>query len=337
MRSKPKVYDLIVSEPSNPWIKGVGNLYTTDFYRSCLRRLTPGGILCQWLQTYELSQETLKMAINSFRKVFPYCQLWFNPPSNAMILGSKQPFVFNFTRIESRINYNDFIKQEIKRILAIDIPLDCLVYFELNNSEMTELTQGASLNTDDYPRLEFLAPYNLTMNTVIPNHELIRSYKREILPPNIRLANTKKIFPEDYYYRLSQVYLKVGLDRRINQYIHWAYDCIDMALKMNDQYARFYVVRGRINTAREAFREAEKDFNRSLELDPLNYEPYLELGYLFEKQKKWAEAQSYYQQALKRAPQNSKIHIDYANFLDAKEKQQLFQSMDRELYFPKEL
>lgn len=336
MRSKPKVYDLIVSEPSNPWIKGVGNLYTTDFYRSCLRQLTSGGIMCQWLQTYELSQETLKMAINSFRTVFPYCQLWFNPPSNAMILGSKQPFVFNFTRIESLINYNDFIKQEIKRILDIDIPLDCLVYFELNNSEMTQLTQGASVNTDDYPRLEFFAPYNLTMNTVIPNHDMIKSYKREVLPPNIKLADTKKIFPEDYYYRLSQVYLKVGLDRRINQYIHWAYESVDTALKMNGQDARFYVVRGRINTAREGFLEAEKDFNRSLELDPLNYEPYLELAYLFEKQKKLAEAQSYYQQALKRAPQNSKIHIDYANFLDSKEKQQLFQSMDRELYLPKE-
>jgi len=337
IRSNPKVYDLIVSEPSNPWIKGVGNLYSTDFYRSCLRRLTSGGVMCQWLQTYELSQETLRMVINSFRNVFPYCQLWFNPPSNAMILGSKQPFVFNFTRIESLINYNDFIKQEIKRILSIDIPLDCLVYFELNNNEITKLTQGALLNTDDYPRLEFLAPYNLTMNTVIPNHEMIRSYKKGILPPNIRLANSKKIFPEDYYYRLSQVYLKVGLDRRINRYIYWAYESIDKALKMNDRDARFYVVRGRINTAREAFLEAEKDFRRSLELDPLNYEPYLELAYLFEEQKKWAEAQSYYQQALKRAPQNSKIHIDYANFLNSKEKQQLFQSMDRELYFPKEL
>src|SRR5262249_32253480 len=43
-------YGVIVSEPSNPWIAGVNNLFTVDFYRRVQARLEPGGVFCQWLQ-----------------------------------------------------------------------------------------------------------------------------------------------------------------------------------------------------------------------------------------------------------------------------------------------
>jgi predicted membrane-bound spermidine synthase len=54
-----KRYDVIISEPSNPWVNGVANLFTTEWYRDVKRYLAPGGLLVQWLQTYEFNDRLL--------------------------------------------------------------------------------------------------------------------------------------------------------------------------------------------------------------------------------------------------------------------------------------
>ncbi|RLB13419.1 MAG: hypothetical protein DRG82_15735, partial [Deltaproteobacteria bacterium] len=63
--------DVITSEPSNPWIAGIGNLYTEEFYQNCRQRLAPGGIICQWIHLYEMDETVLKIILRTFRKVFP--------------------------------------------------------------------------------------------------------------------------------------------------------------------------------------------------------------------------------------------------------------------------
>lgn len=50
-----KRYDVIISEPSNPWVNGVANLFTTEFYRDTKRYLAPGGLFVQWLHLYEFN------------------------------------------------------------------------------------------------------------------------------------------------------------------------------------------------------------------------------------------------------------------------------------------
>ena len=53
------MYDVIISEPSNPWIAGIANLFTTEFYRHVHARLAPGGMFGQWIQAYQISEESL--------------------------------------------------------------------------------------------------------------------------------------------------------------------------------------------------------------------------------------------------------------------------------------
>jgi spermidine synthase len=52
-----KTYDLIVSEPSNPWVSGVAGLFSDEFYRHARRHLAPGGLFVQWIQLYEIDVE----------------------------------------------------------------------------------------------------------------------------------------------------------------------------------------------------------------------------------------------------------------------------------------
>src|SRR5690606_4228216 len=53
-------YDVIVSEPSNPWIAGVASLFTREFYALASEHLADGGVFCQWAQLYELGPRNVK-------------------------------------------------------------------------------------------------------------------------------------------------------------------------------------------------------------------------------------------------------------------------------------
>jgi predicted membrane-bound spermidine synthase len=65
-----KRYDVIVSEPSNPWVNGVASLFTTEWYRDVKRYLAPGGLLVQWLQTYEFNDRLLGSILSALGENF---------------------------------------------------------------------------------------------------------------------------------------------------------------------------------------------------------------------------------------------------------------------------
>jgi spermidine synthase len=65
-----KRYDVIISEPSNPWVNGIASLFTTEFYRDVKRYLAPGGLLVQWLQTYEFNDRLLGSVLAALAENF---------------------------------------------------------------------------------------------------------------------------------------------------------------------------------------------------------------------------------------------------------------------------
>jgi predicted membrane-bound spermidine synthase len=64
-------YDIIISEPSNPWVSGVSSLFTIEFYRMARRHLEREGILVQWLQLYETEVPLIASVIGALDRVFP--------------------------------------------------------------------------------------------------------------------------------------------------------------------------------------------------------------------------------------------------------------------------
>jgi spermidine synthase len=63
-------YDLIISEPSNPWVSGVASLFTVEFYQRVKRQLVPGGIFVQWIQTYEFNNELMATILRALDQEF---------------------------------------------------------------------------------------------------------------------------------------------------------------------------------------------------------------------------------------------------------------------------
>jgi spermidine synthase len=68
-------WDLILSEPSNPWVSGVSGLFTEEFYRRVASALAPGGVFGQWLHTYELNDRLVLSVLSAIDRVFPAWQL----------------------------------------------------------------------------------------------------------------------------------------------------------------------------------------------------------------------------------------------------------------------
>src|SRR5437867_5179238 len=89
---RPQRYDVVISEPSNPWMAGVNNLFTREFYNLVRSRLNPGGIFCQWVQSYEMSAESLQIMLDTLAGSFPQVHVFsLNRGSDLILLASDRP------------------------------------------------------------------------------------------------------------------------------------------------------------------------------------------------------------------------------------------------------
>ena len=85
-------YDVIVSEPSNPWMAGVAALFTREFFEAMRSRLAPGGVVCQWAHAYDIASDDLKSIGATFSAVFPHVMLWLVGEGDLLLVGSERPF-----------------------------------------------------------------------------------------------------------------------------------------------------------------------------------------------------------------------------------------------------
>lgn len=80
-------YDVIVSEPSNPWVTGVEMLFSKEFLSAARDRLSPGGVYAQWLNLYETDDATLELVLRTYSRVFDRVSVWSGTPEDLIILG----------------------------------------------------------------------------------------------------------------------------------------------------------------------------------------------------------------------------------------------------------
>ena len=104
-------YDMIVSEPSNPWMAGIASLFTREFFEGARARLAPGGVLCQWAHTYDISNRDLKSIVATFMSVFPNGTLWLVGEADVLLIGSTEP-------LDSRIAGIATAMQHQRRVAA---------------------------------------------------------------------------------------------------------------------------------------------------------------------------------------------------------------------------
>lgn len=150
-------YDLIISEPSNPWITGVANLFTADFFALAAVRLTPEGTLCQWFHLYGMSEQATRSLVSTFRSVFPHTLVFGG--RDLLLLGSRRPVRFDIGRMTALLE-QPRVRSSLARIQA-RYPFDLLIDLQLDDRGAAAFSGDAPLNTDDNLLLELGAPRTL--------------------------------------------------------------------------------------------------------------------------------------------------------------------------------
>jgi len=155
-------YDVIVSEPSNPWIAGVASLFTRDYYRVVARRLAPRGVFCQWLQMYRVTAGAVAVVVANLRAVFPHVEIWFSNASDLMVLASSEPIRWDRVRIAAVLAPGTRSGAAARDWLRVGSPDDLLGHFLLGSRGTALFAGGAPFDhTDDAPGLEFQAARSL--------------------------------------------------------------------------------------------------------------------------------------------------------------------------------
>lgn len=166
METSNRRYDIIVSEPSNLWVAGVGNLFTREFYQACRDRLSEHGVMTQWLQNYAVGSEELGMVINSFFDVFPHGAVWLSSvdESDLLLIGSNQPLKMDPEWVRQVVSTPAIRRRLFQLGLCEDYAI--LGHYVCSREAALEVFRGAPLNTDDRPALEFRAARQMLLSIV---------------------------------------------------------------------------------------------------------------------------------------------------------------------------
>jgi spermidine synthase len=176
LRRGEGLYDIVISEPSNPWLTGVANLFTRDFFEIVAKRLTEEGVLCQWFHLYGMSDASARSLLATLRQVFPHVVAFQD--RDLILLASRKPILLSMERL-GRIYEDNAIGTSLVQA-GLKYPADVLVGMSLDERGAEAFSREAPLNTDDNMRLELSAPRSLYRDDV----EAILAAMREH-PPDV--------------------------------------------------------------------------------------------------------------------------------------------------------
>ena len=157
-------YDLIVSEPSNPYRAGIAGLFTREYYQSVDRCLRPGGIFLQWVQAYDIDDPTMKVIYRTLGSVFPNIETWQTSRSDVELMASHSPVSFNVDTLRNRLTEEPFKSGLLAAWQATGLE-EFLGHYVANTALADALKQPASgpLNTDDRTSIEFSFARSMNM------------------------------------------------------------------------------------------------------------------------------------------------------------------------------
>ncbi|MEZ4269438.1 MAG: fused MFS/spermidine synthase [Myxococcota bacterium] len=167
-------YDIIFSEPSNPYRAGIASLFTRELYEAAASHMPEDGIFLQWLQGYEVSSETVRTVYATLASVFPHVETWeTRAGSDLLLVASPSPIVHDLDQVRRRVGAESF-----KRAMANAWGMEGIEGFYsgfIANSELSRAIAalpGVPRNTDDLNHIEFAFARNVGRRNLFDANEL---------------------------------------------------------------------------------------------------------------------------------------------------------------------
>lgn len=177
-------FDIITSDPIDPWVKGCAALNTIEYYEMCKKHLNPGGVMTLWMPLYESDEETVKSLISTFFKVFPDGIFFSNDLGgvgyDAVLLGRVEQPGIDIDSIQETLDRPEYAR--VKESLADvgfgadtaslrletniwgDPTIALLASYAGRAADMGEWMKGAQINTDRNLRLQYLAGMSVNLS-----------------------------------------------------------------------------------------------------------------------------------------------------------------------------
>ena len=344
-----RMYDVIISEPSNPWMAGLASLFTREFFEAFDRHLNDGGVFCQWMHSYQIDWENFSLIGRTFLSQFPNSVLvTFNPDRpwpDYLLIGMKGDRTLD--PITARTNF-PYAGKSTNMVFRNPDVLFSLILAE----NLDELFGDGPLNTDSMPLLEFNAPKQAYSNDpAIPENIMARrkltrqtldirrqylsdvDYQLDLLEmlygfdvPRGDFVTLEKATPgqRDRYRRIVFDYCARNVltdfsfipddeirEEAIEHHIAAMYEAVERSLSPHFIYTHL----GNLAGQRGDDDAAYACYEQAIQSEPEYDLPYYDIGLIEESRGNTAEAARYYRMALARNPRNAYAHNNLAIIL----------------------
>jgi spermidine synthase len=189
-------YDVIVSEPSNPWMAGIASLFTREFFQGARDRLAPGGVLCQWAHTYDISRDDLRSIVATFLSVFPNGTMWLVGDADVLLLGSTESLDARIAGIADAMK-RPGVAADLASV-GVSSPFSLMSLFVAQGQPLRAWADGAPLQTDDRSQLEFSGPRSIFGAARDDNAEALRELAAASPKPPAVAAAIRAASPREW-------------------------------------------------------------------------------------------------------------------------------------------
>jgi spermidine synthase len=335
-------YDVIISEPSNPWMAGMANLFTLEHFKTIKGRLTGNGIFVQWIHSYEMDWSAFAMVGRTFAEVFPDGLLMKTQLSDFLLVGFSGEKTLDLKTADKNIAYAGKSGNITIR--------DPRVIFNLIVSEnLKELFGSGPLHTDNRPHLEFAAPRNLarsdgTIEARIRDDSRLSEETKEMVELNKNIdssLDTLELLAADFSPTFKNVDLNKATPAQNQRYRDIVKDycseesvtdygifigsgletqCAQLQLgKIREHLASshedsqaYYNLALALNVMGNT-REGIDALQKAISLDANFYDAYFELGIAYLTQGRFDEAIPQFSEALRIKPDSAEAYTNLGN------------------------
>ncbi len=303
-------YDVIASEPSHPWITGVANLFTREFYEIALARLAPGGVFAQWFYYYRLDTTDVKVELHTFASVFPHASLWLVPPvskeggpvlaADVLLVGSREPQSLGARRLAEAfrgapgedLRGTGVLVDEASLVAAWTMGDEALRRYATDPA----FPRGTPQNTDGYPVIELGAPRRNVMATaevVARARAQYESLVAAATPPPLAGFDGPESGP--FWQALGKRYADTGQPAR-------SVPVLERAVAADASLADAQELLGHFYLDRRDYPAAERAHREYLRVRPARVDAWLRFAAVLARQSKWKEAREAIERARKLDP-----------------------------------
>lgn len=156
LKLSPRKYDVIISQPSNPWVASNGGVFSREYYELCASRLAEKGIMAQWVQMYEIHDGIVELIVRTFASVYPHFEIWESSYGDLILLGANQPWESNAQTV-GRVFERPTVRADFANV-GINNPNALMARQVASQRTAGAIVGDGPVQSDEFPVLEYAAP-----------------------------------------------------------------------------------------------------------------------------------------------------------------------------------